>query len=80
MIVGREIIQDRGELWLGARQRIHDLLARCAPDHMTQPVPAMPGHTVRELIIRLVAAERDALDGDIHSTHAGRGAGGPRSA
>lgn len=80
MIVGREIIQDRGELWLGARQRIHDLLAQCATHHMTQPVPAMPGHTVRELIIRVVATERDALDGDIHSTHAGRRVGGPRSA
>lgn len=80
MIVGREITGDLGELWLETRQRVHDLLTRWASDDMTRPVPAMPGQTVRELIIRLVATERDALDGDIHPTHAGRGAGGARSA
>lgn len=79
MIVGREITGDRGELWLGTRQRIRNLLAQRASDDMARPVPAMPGHTVRDLIIRLAATGADALEGDIHPTHLERGAGGARS-
>lgn len=80
MIVGRKITDDRGELWLGTWQRILDLLAGCASGGMARPVPAVPGHTVRELIIRLVGTGTDALGGDIHPTHVVRDPGGARPA
>jgi len=77
MIVGREITADRGQLWLAAQQRIHDLLTGRAADGMTRPVPAMPGYAVRDLIIRLSGTGADALSGNIHPTRTPPQAGRP---
>jgi hypothetical protein len=75
MIIGREIGRDQGEIWLAARRRVRGLLAGRAPADMSRPVPAMPGMTVRDVLNGLVAAEADALGGDIHATYAVPAAG-----
>src|SRR3984957_15104071 len=69
MIIGREIVGDHGEIWLATRQRVRDLLAGRTPAEMDEPVPAIPGLTVRDVLGGLVATGADALDGDIHSTY-----------
>jgi hypothetical protein len=68
MIIGREIPDDRGELWLVTRRRLRALLAGRPKEDLARPVPAMPGYTARDVITRLARAETDALDGDIHAT------------
>jgi len=73
MIIGREIGGDHGEIWLATRQRVRGLLAGRTPADMSTPVPAMPGLTVRDVLSGLVATGADALDGDIHATHAAPG-------
>ena len=75
MIIGREIAGDHGEIWLATGQRVRDLLTGRTPADMGTPVPAMPGLTVRDVLSGLVATGTDALDGDIHATHAARDGG-----